>query len=168
MSDVDQDQKTEQATDKKLTEAHDRGQFAKSTELSLIFPIAALLGVFALTAQTASRDIADYAVSIFTRFATISIEPDTVAIQLGEGMFTIGRALLPLLFAIVVATLLAGGLQSGFRLTSKVELFKIENLDIAAGFGRIFSKSVFVRTGIDVLKLIAIGSALWFGARGLM
>jgi flagellar biosynthesis protein FlhB len=44
----------------------------------------------------------------------------------------------------------------------------LENLDIVAGFNRIFSKSVFARTGIDVLKLVAIGGALWVGARGLI
>lgn len=168
MADVDQDQKTEQASEKKLSDAHDKGQFAKSHELTVIFPLAALLGAFALTAQTASRDIAQYSVSMFTRFPSISVERDTVMVQLGEVMLTVGRALLPLLCAIVVATLLAGGLQSGFRLTSKVELFKVENLDITAGFGRVFSKSVFARTGIDLLKLVAIATALWFGARGLM
>ena len=168
MADVDQDQKTEQASEKRLEEAHDKGQFAKSHELTVIFPIAALLGVFVLTAQTVSRDIAEYSVEIFTRFASIPVEQGTVMVQIGEVLLTVGHALLPLLLGIVGATLLAGGLQSGFRLTPKVVVFDIEKLDIAAGFGRVFSKSVFARTGIDLLKLGAIGSALWFGARGLM
>jgi flagellar biosynthetic protein FlhB len=168
MADVDQDQKTEQASEKRLNDAHDEGQFAKSHELTVIFPIAALLGVFVLTVQTASRDVAEYAIGIFTRFASISVEPDTVTVQFGELLFTVGRILLPLLLAVVGATLLAGGLQSGFRLTPKAVMFKVENLDIAAGFGRVFSKSVFARSSIDLLKLCAIGSALWFGARGLM
>ena len=41
MSDTDQDQKTEQATDKRLSEAHERGQFAKSPELQVLILIAA-------------------------------------------------------------------------------------------------------------------------------
>lgn len=168
MSDVDQEQKTEQASEKRLEDAHDKGQFAKSHELTVLFPIAALLGVFVLTAQSASHDIAEYSIGIFTRFASIPVERDTVTVQLGGAMFAVGRALLPLLLAIVGATLFAGGLQSGFRLTPKAVMFKLENLDIAAGFSRLFSKSVFARTGIDLLKLGAIGSALWFGARGLI
>ena len=73
-----------------------------------------------------------------------------------------------LLLAIVLATLLASGVQSGFRLTPNALGLKFENLDPIAGFGRVFSKSVFVRSGIDLLKLVAIGIALWLGARGLM
>src|SRR6185295_1954805 len=64
--------------------------------------------------------------------------------------------------------LLASGVQSGFRLSPKAVAFKLENLDPIVGFGRVFSKTVLVKGGIDLLKLIAIGSVLWLGARGLM
>jgi flagellar biosynthetic protein FlhB len=168
MADHDQDQKTEQPTEKKLSEAAERGQFAKSHELTVLFPIAAVLGVLTLTAQTASHDIAEYSVGMFTRFAVTSIDHGTVVAQIGEAMFTFGRAVAPILVGIVIAVLLASGVQSGFRLTPKAIGFKPENLDPIAGFGRVFSKSVFVRSGIDLLKLVAIGSALWLGARGLM
>ncbi len=168
MADHDQDQKTEQASEKRLSEAMDKGQFAKSHEVTVLFPIAAVLGVLTLTAQSASRDIAEYAVGIFTRFGSISVERGTVMVQLTELMMIVGRVLAPVLVAIVVAVLLASGLQSGFRLSPNAVGFKPEALDPIAGFGRIFSKSVLVRSGIDLLKLFAIGSALWLGARGLM
>lgn len=168
MADVDQDQKTEQPSEKRLTDAFERGQFAKSHELTVLFPLAALLGVLAFTVSATSRDIAEYAVGMFTRFSVIPVARDTVTVQLGEALLVMGRALLPLLIGIVGATLLAGGVQSGFRLTPNVAVLKFESLDVAAGFNRIFSKSVFMRAGIDVLKLGAIGSALWFGARSLM
>lgn len=168
MADTEQDSKTEQASDKRLSEAHDRGQFAKSHEVTVLFPIAATLGVLVLTTQSASRDIAEYAVAMFTRYSTTAVAHDTVTTQLGEVMFTTGRALLPFLFAIVGGVLLAGGVQSGFRLTPEVITFKLDSLNVAAGFGRLFNKSVFVKAGIDLLKLIAIGFALWLGARGLM
>lgn len=168
MADTDQDQKTEQPTEKKLNEAHERGQFAKSHELTVLFPIAAVLGVLALTTQTVSRDLAEYAVGMFTRFASTPVELNSVTGQLGEAMMTVGEALVPALLAIVGATLLASGVQSGFRLTPKAATVKLEALDIVANFGRIFSKQAFARAGIDLLKLIAIGAALWLGARGLM
>jgi flagellar biosynthesis protein FlhB len=165
---ADQDQKTEQASDKHLSEAFERGQFAKSAELTLLFPIAALLGVLALTLKSASRDVAEYATSMFTRFAHTPLAIDTVTVQLGEVMLVAGRVLLPVLAAVVGAIILASGLQSGFRLSSNVATIKFDSLNVAAGFGRIFSKSVFVRAGIDLLKLIAIGGTLYVGTRGLM
>ncbi|MBI5766929.1 MAG: EscU/YscU/HrcU family type III secretion system export apparatus switch protein [Verrucomicrobia bacterium] len=164
----DQDQKTEQPTEKRLSEAHERGQFAKSQEITVLFTFAAVLGVLGFTARTAARDIGEYAVSIFTHFSVTTIQRDTITVQLGQMMLVIGQALVPMLVACVVAVLLAGGVQSGFRLTPKAAAFKIENLDVVAGFGRLFNKSVFAKTGIDLLKIVAIGSALWLGARGLM
>ncbi len=168
MGDTDQDQKTEQASEKKLSEAHDRGQFAKSHEITVLFPIAATICVLTLTAHSASRDVAEYAVAMFTRFGATQVALDTVTTQLGEVMFTSFRVMGPFLLAIVGATLLAGGIQSGFQLTPESVTFKLDSLNVVAGFGRIFSKSVLVRSGIDLLKLIAIGIALWLGARGLM
>jgi flagellar biosynthetic protein FlhB len=45
---------------------------------------------------------------------------------------------------------------------------KFERLDMTQGFGRVFSKAALMRAGIDILKLGAIGFALYLGARGLM
>lgn len=164
----DQDQKTEQPTDKRLNEAHDRGQFAKSPDLTVVFTLAAVFGVLGFTTQVAARDIAEYAISIFTHFAQTSVQRDTIAVEYGKAMLVVMHALTPLLVATVIAVLLAGGVQSGFRLTPEAAAFKLENLDVVAGFGRLFDKSVFVKTGIDLLKIIAIGSALWFGAHNLL
>jgi flagellar biosynthetic protein FlhB len=166
--DKDQDQKTEQPTEKRLSEAHDRGQFAKSPDLTVLITLGAVLGVLGFTTREASRDIAEYSVGIFTRFATTPVQIETVSLRLGEAMSVVGKAIVPLLVAVVVSVLLAGGIQSGFQLTPKVATFKLESLDIVAGFKRLFSKSVFVRTGIDILKLAVIGSVLWTGARALM
>jgi flagellar biosynthetic protein FlhB len=83
-------------------------------------------------------------------------------------MRVFGKVIAPLLVGIVGAVLLASGVQSGFQLSPKAVGFKLENLDPIAGFGRVFSKSVFVRSGIDLLKLIGIALALWLGARSLI
>jgi flagellar biosynthetic protein FlhB len=168
MADQDQDQKTEQASEKKLSEAMERGQFAKSHEVTVLFPLAATLGVLALTAPAASRDLAEYSIGMFTRFAFTPVEANTVLPQISEALLTFGSAIGPLLVAIVIAVLLASGVQSGFRLTPKAVAIKFEQLNPVAGFGRLFSKSVFARTGIDLLKLVAIGLALWLGAKGLI
>jgi flagellar biosynthesis protein FlhB len=164
----DQDQKTEQPTDKRLNEAHDRGQFARSQELALLFPIAAVLGVLRLTLQATSRDVAEYSVSIFTRLSVTSVQRDTVMALLAELMLTIARAIGPVLIAVAGAAILASSVQSGFRLTPKAAAFNLQKLNVIANFNNIFSKSAFAHAGIDALKLIAIGTALWLGTRGLM
>lgn len=168
MSDIEQDQKTEQATEKHLTEAFERGQFAKSPELQVLILLGAAVGVLAFTAQSASRGVAEYAISMFTRFAVTPVGIDTVPSQLGEVMLTVGKAFLPVLAGCVGAAALGGGVQSGFRLSGEALTLKFDSLNPVEGFLRLFSKAALVRGLIDLLKLIAIGLALWAGTKHLM
>ena len=168
MSDVDQDQKTEQATGKKLAEAAGRGQFAKSPEFQVLLLLGAALCVLAFTAQATAHAVAEYAVSMFSRFTVTTVALDTVTMQLGEVMLTAGKGLGPVLLACVIAAIVGGGLQSGFRLSPDALGLRFENLDPSAGFSRVISKAAIVRGGIDLLKLLAIGMAVWGGAKRLM
>ncbi len=168
MADEDQDQKTEKPTEKRLSEALDRGQFAKSPEMSLLFLLVAALAAISLTVQVSAKEIADYAVAVFTHFAATPLTRDTVSVLFAEVLFTAGKALLPILAACVGAVLLTAGVQSGFRLTPEVLTLNFDRLDPFAGFGRVFSRHSVIRTGIDVLKMAAIGSVLYLGARALL
>src|SRR5215216_1324931 len=114
MSDVDQDQKTEQASDKKLSEAAERGQFAKSPELQVLLLLGASLCVLAFTAHTTARDIAEYSVGMFTRFAQLKLSADTIPAQLTELMLTVGRGLGPVLLACVIAAIVAAEFRAAF------------------------------------------------------
>src|SRR6266540_1607632 len=109
MAETDQDQKTEQPTEKKLSEAMERGQFARSPELSVLLLLLAVVGGLGFTAKAASRELADYSIGIFSRFATIKVEADTVSTQMGEALLVCGRVLTPILFACVGAAILSGG-----------------------------------------------------------
>jgi flagellar biosynthetic protein FlhB len=168
MAETDQDQKTEQPTEKKLSEAMDRGQFARSPELSVLFILAAVLAALGFTIREASREVGEYAIGVFSRIAQMKVQLDTIPAYGGEALMTIGNALTPILIACAGAALLAGGVQSGFRLAPESVGFKLERLNPIAGFGRVFSKTALVHAGVDALKLVALGTALFLGARGLM
>lgn len=170
MSDHDQDndQKTEQPTEKHLSEAMEQGQFAKSPELTVVLVLGAALGVLAVTAHSSAEAVAQYAFGIFTSFATNRISLDTATTAYGHLLLTAGQVLAPLLLACVGSAMLAGGLQSGFRLSPKAIAFRPEALNPVTGFGRVFNKAALVRTGLDVLKVAAIGFALYLGARSLL
>ena len=167
MSDVDQDSKTEQASEKHISEAHEKGQFAKAPEISVVAMLAATLGALSLTLGTATHDIGALAVNIFSQLGSIQIATNTAPSQLGDILIVIGKVLLPIMGASVLASIISGGLQSGFRFTPEVLGFHIENLDPAAGFSKHFSKAVLVHAGVDLLKLVCIGFVLWVAARGL-
>ncbi|MFT3868984.1 MAG: EscU/YscU/HrcU family type III secretion system export apparatus switch protein [Nibricoccus sp.] len=167
MSDTDQDSKTEQATDKHLSEARSKGQFAKSPEISVVAMLTATLGALALTMGTAASELGGLAVSIFSNLGSAQVTTGTLASQLGDIMLVIGKVLGPIMAAAVLAALISGGIQSGFHFTPEVLGFHIENLNPASGFQKHFSKAVFVRAGVDLLKLVCIGMVLWVAARSL-
>jgi len=168
MADQDDDSKTEQATQKRLDEAAERGQFAKSQELTVVFVLGAALVALMMTGNTAAHSVAEYSVAMFTNFPRITINSDTLPTQLADLIETLGSAIAPILVAAVGAAMLAGGLQSGFRLSGKAIEPKLDKLDPVAGFQRLFSKAALVHGGLDLLKLIAIGFALYLGARSLL
>lgn len=168
MADTDNDQKTEQPTEKRLSEAAEQGQFAKSQELTVVFTLTAALGALAFTVRQSANEVAEYSVMMFTNFRLMQVNTDTFPLLLGNILLTCAKVVLPVLAACAGAAMLAGGFQSGFRLSAKVLTPKLEQLNPVAGLQRLFSKATWVRSGIDVLKLIAIGYALYLGARTLL
>jgi flagellar biosynthetic protein FlhB len=114
MSDVDQDSKTEQATDKHVSEARSKGQFAKSQEISVVVMLTATLGALSLTMGTAAHDLGSMAVGIFSQLGSAQVTTGTLASQLGDIMLVVGKILLPIMAAAVLAALISGGIQSGF------------------------------------------------------
>ena len=139
MSDIDNDQKTENATEKHLSEAFEQGQFAKSPEIQIAFTLAAVLGVIGLTATQTARDLAELTVTVFSQLATLHIDADTLPTHVTEFIMLMGRLVAPVLLASAFAAMFAGGLQSGFRVSGKVLGFKPERLNPVTGFGNLFN-----------------------------
>jgi len=168
MADQDQDQKTEQPTGKKLHEAQERGQFARAPELMVVFGLAAAFAVVSMTAPSAAASVAEYASGTFSQLHVVEFGAGEMPAPLARGLRVLGIVLIPVLAATVVASLLAGGLQSGFQLTPKALQFGFGRLNPVAGFGRIWSQRSLVHAGVDFLKMVAIGFTLYLGARTLL
>lgn len=168
MAEQDEDQKTEQPTAKRLDEASDKGQFAKSADLTLVMTLGAALGALAFTIGDSAQSVAEYTVALFTNFPMQAVDRESIPLLLNGIIKVTGGAALPVILACASAAMLAGGIQSGFRLSPKAISLKFESLSPAKGFGRIFSKAALVRSGLDILKLIAIGLVLYQGVRSLL
>lgn len=168
MADTDNDQKTEQATEHHLEEAMERGTFARVPELSVLFILGAGLFTLSFTGRAAGESLARFFVTIFSEFTTTPVRSDTVTAIFAEMLMVSGGVVLPMLGACAGAAFLAGGIQTGFQLTPKAIGLHWERLDVMQGLMRIFSSKALVHTGFDLLKLIAIGSALYVGAKALV
>lgn len=164
----DNDSKTELPSEKRLHDAMEKGQFAKSPEVGVVLMLLAALGVFSLTVGTAAREVGAMAVNVFSSIGTLHLQLDSVPAQLAEVFIVLAKVLGPIIGACVLAAFLAGGIQSGFNLTPETFGIKFENLSLTTGFQRICSKRTFVHAGVDAMKVVAIALALWTAARGLM
>lgn len=134
MADQDNDSKTEAPTGKRLTEAMEQGQFARSQNPVGVRSERSICRHLLQCWRCRTRELMDLAINVFTQLGHIRLQLDTVPSTINDILLLGGRVLAPLLVATIISAVLAGGLQSGFQLTPKVMSFKFERLDPIAGF----------------------------------
>lgn len=168
MADDDKDQKTEEPTSKRLSEAMEKGEFARSPEIGVVFGLGAGLLALSLGLADGTRLISEYAAGVFAQLHALRVQPGETPLPLLAAARVVALVLLPVLVGTVVAALLAGGLQSGFNLTPKAIGFKPERLDPIAGLKRLFSQRTLTHGALDALKMVAVGACLWLGMREIL
>jgi len=164
----DQGSKTEQPTEKHLREAWDEGKFARTPDMQVAFVLAASLCVISFFGRKCSVELCSIAVGIFAHLGRGEFSAESVTEWPSIGATTMLGLVLPVAIACAAAGALAGGLQSRFRITSKVLAFKFERLNPIAGFARMFSGQTLAKTGFDILKLLFVGWVVWSGVRKIM
>lgn len=155
-------EKTEEPTGKKLSDARQRGQIAKSADLAAFVvmtggTVGALLVGGALFRETAlltgfilSPDV------LGTDLSAERVLPDLEGI--GERMaITLGVFMVIMAFVAAIAQVT----QVGLVWSSKAIGFKPEKLDPIKGFGRMFSKKTLVKAVLDIAKLVVLGTIAW-------
>lgn len=164
----DQDQeKRHDASESKKDKASEKGQIARSQELSsatvLVIGFAAL-GVATPRMSRAVQDLTNWAWS-----SPAEMDVDTTLI-LGDQVFrTILRCLGLPFAALVTAAIVVGLLQTRFRLAPKSLEPKLERLDaLTNAKQKFFSAQPFMELAKGVLKLVALGGIVWISVRGRM
>ena len=164
----DQGNKTEQPTEKRLREATEEGQFARTPDLQVVFILIGAFFVLAFGSREYCHRIAGIAVGIFAHLGKYSIMPDAIGEWGGIAVETMLGLTLPMAVTCAIAAALAGGLQSRFQLTPKAIDLKWSRLNPVSGFGRIFSSEGWVKLGTDSIKLAVVGLALWSAIKTVM
>ena len=168
MSDNDQDQKTEPATGKKLGEAYGRGEFAKSPDVQVVFILIAALVVMTISGPDIARSARVFTATCLQNIGTGTLNNETLLARGFEGVRCFFEMVTPLLIACFVAAVLAGGLQSHFRLTPEVLGLKFDRLNFINGFKNIFKIGSLMTMPFDLLKMVAISLALWLALKRVM
>ncbi|MBL8840714.1 MAG: EscU/YscU/HrcU family type III secretion system export apparatus switch protein [Planctomycetes bacterium] len=163
----DKDDRTEEATAKHRGDAHERGNFARSQDLST----ALLLLAIATVLIVSGRALLDtFRSGIVGAIRHLDEAPTTVAAatSLLRGELLTGlRWVLPFLgTAAVVSAGIHFSQAGGFRIARDAIKFDVTRLDPMQGFGKIFSLKGFSKVGGTLLKTVLVIGVLWWALRG--
>ena len=148
--------KTEQATPRRLEEAHSKGQFARSAEVQTVFVLTGALLALAFSGPEIWRILAGTQVSILGHLHEIPLTASAMQGYAVRSVLVFGSCVWPVLAATILGGLLAGGIQTRFRTSPEAMTPNWERLNPVEGFRRVFSMRSGVPTLIHVAKLAVI------------
>lgn len=156
MSDTSEE-RTEQATQKRLKEVRDKGKLQKSTDLTAWVGIAAAATVITGTIQAGAD--AGTAQLFAVRDVATNPSPGAAVRALGEALGSVLPTLAVMLAVVVIAVVAAAAAQGGVH-PRKFEP-KLEQFNIAKGLQRIFGLQALWQGGKALLKTAAVGLGLF-------
>ena len=161
MSDVDKSSKTEPPSEKKLSDARSRGQFAKAPEIAMTATLLAAFLVLFFWAPTKSKEFMLFTMSIFENLDSIQATQEGFSALFNNSYIAMGLIVLPMLVSCFLAALLAEGVQTGFSLSPKALEPKFNKLNPISGVKRIWGFKALKAFAVDFLKFLAIGTVVW-------
>ena len=152
------EEKTEEATPKKKSEARKKGQIARSKDVGLAITMVTCTLVILLLSGMIVGNLKDTMVyflqsGMLQDINEMSIKSIVITILLKAGL-----CILPVVIPIMIAGIVASLMQTGFLLTGESLKPKFSKLNPISGFKNMFSKKSFV----DLLKNLAVVTIIGF------
>lgn len=161
MAAEDKDSRTEEPTQARIDKARKKGQFPKAEEINAVFLLIAFTGMLLFIIGPKSAEMLRFGEYVLENIYYAPVNLETAAYWFSEGIYQLVLFLSPFLVLAVISAIIAGGLQSGFRLSPESVKLSLEKLNPMTGLQRLFSLKSIVQGGVDVLKLIAVVVVIW-------
>lgn len=152
MADSSQE-KTEDATPKKLREARNKGQVAKSRDLTTVFVMVAVFFVFAISLKHMSFHLKQLMEEVFTAVGEGQIQEYRLWELSKLSLFALAQVLWPILLAGFLSAILIGMGQVGAIFTTEPLMPKFEKLNPIEGFKNMFKMVTFIELIKNIAKL---------------
>lgn len=159
-------QKTEQATPKKLQDARKKGQVPKSADFNAALALLAGVLYFQLAKGSFTQRAYEQMTHYFHNY--IINPPDTgrlMDILFGTLVGTFGL-MAPLLLVLVFVAVISNVAQFGFLLAPEAIKPKLSKLNPIEGFKRMFSSRTLFELVKSILKIAVTGGVVFYVARG--
>lgn len=159
----DQESKTEEPTEKRISDAIKKGNVPVAREATLFGSIAAvlaallLLGTWSVTRMTETlREALDVS-------GTLRLEDrEAAAIFVTTLLAEISAAVLPLMAVVAVGSIIASLVQNVPSAAAERITPRVSRISLLAGWTRLFGKMGWIEFLKSVLKLLTVAAILWF------
>ncbi|PIR31978.1 MAG: flagellar biosynthesis protein FlhB [Alphaproteobacteria bacterium CG11_big_fil_rev_8_21_14_0_20_44_7] len=161
MSDDDQE-KTEEPTQKKLDDSRKKGQIAFSREVSNFFMIL----TFTICIGMLGKDLLGHGKERLTKYFTIPaeiMESDEFMSSAGSSIFADYLYIIGLPFLLlVIAAITSSVVQNGFHISGESIKPKLNKISPKKGLGRMFSARSLAEFVKGIIKIIIVGLVAFF------
>jgi len=162
---ADTAEKTEAPTPRRLQEAREKGQVARSPDLAAAVGLLAGLVLLNIYGETIVRGFQD-AITQALRLDRVPADP---ALALDQGWRLVARhaavILAPIFLILVIVAVLANLMQVGFLFVAKPIIPSLEKISPLSGFKRLFSVRSAVRLLMSLSKVGIISVVAYFTVR---
>lgn len=169
--DSDQEDKTEDPTERRIEKAIEQGDVPKSMELSTLFALAAGTLALLIAGSVGMKDFVASMRGLMAGAHQISMDPRGLSAVAEYSTFKIFSILaVPFIFA-VIAGIAAGIIMHKPLFTTEPLMPKFNRISPMSGFKRLFGKEALVNFIKSLLKMVVVGGiiiwVLW-PERGLL
>ena len=154
--------RTEEPTPKRRTEAREKGQVARSRDLSASLVLLAGLGILVAWAPTLAGQSAALMRSWLGELRPGLVTPAHLPVLFLHWGMAFGQLLAPVWLTLVVTAILANYLQSGWIFSPSRLVPDISRLQLFQGLKRLFSGNSLVELAKSLAKVSFIGLVVYY------
>jgi len=149
-------ERTEEATPKRRSESKDKGQVAKSRDLSSVAILGAAIIYFYFNASDMLKKIMTMLSKNLHRASATNLSPDDVTALCAELTIQFFYILYPLMLTVVIAAIFSNILQTGFIISAEAIAPKISKLDPIKGLKNLLGTRSIVEFIKNILKVTIV------------
>ena len=157
MAEYDGREKTEQPTPKKLDDARDKGQVAKSMEVNSLAIFGTGLILLYLFQNFVGSRLKTFSISIFDSLDVLPHRFSLISNFAADWYFFFILTLAPFLGGLLIIALVTNVSQVGMRFSSQALMPKFDKLNVSKGIKNLISSRSLVELLKSMFKLLIIG-----------
>ncbi len=157
----DPEDKTEEPSQKKLDDAHKKGDVAKSQEVPSFFIMFAATLLLVNLVPVISKTLAVRLKTIFDQAHLILVDGDALRGLAAELGFVFAVAVFPFVLTLALVSIAGHLIQHRMVWSAESLKPKFSKISPMAGMKRLFSSESMANFGKGLIKIIVVGAAAW-------